>query len=217
MSIKERFKAAVNELSERGIPYAVAGGLAAGLYRDAPRMTMDIDLAVALNEGEEQRAVEVVKALGLKPGILRKAELDGGPLFAIKRNSTPPCMIVGTVVDSPVHEGVDLLLPAIPWVRVAVLRSRDNTVDFGFGPQPVLTAEDVLVSKLYATHRARARPGDLDDIQSICAAQNDLNLPYVAGRIQELNMRISSTALPFLPEPLLDVLRSVQHIRPPRR
>ena len=46
MSIEQFFKAAVRELDRRNLSFAVAGGLAADLYRTDPRLTMDVDLAI---------------------------------------------------------------------------------------------------------------------------------------------------------------------------
>jgi primosomal protein N' (replication factor Y) len=42
-----------------------------------------------------ETAVSVIEALGLRASIARKADLAGGPLFAIRRRNTEPCMIVG--------------------------------------------------------------------------------------------------------------------------
>ena len=58
-----------------------------------------------------ETAVSVIEALGLHAGIARQADLAGGPLFAIWRRNTEPCMVIGRPEGKPSAEGVDLLLP----------------------------------------------------------------------------------------------------------
>ncbi len=150
MSLKTLFKSAVEELNSNGISFAVAGGFAADLYRHEPRLTMDIDLAVQVTGQAAKTATGIVEAIGLQAGVIRSADLAGGPMFAIKNKSTRPCIIVGRNPDQSKLEGVDLLLPEMPWVEQAVDRAQDNLIDFGFGAVPTLTLEDVIISKLYA-------------------------------------------------------------------
>jgi len=56
---------------------------------------MDVDLVILTESRAMETAVSVVKALGLQAGIMRRADLAGGPLFAIRKRNTEPCMIVG--------------------------------------------------------------------------------------------------------------------------
>jgi hypothetical protein len=65
MSLEKLFKDAVAEMRSRDIPFAVAGGLAADLYRGEPRLTMDVDLVILTESRSMEAAVSVVKALGL--------------------------------------------------------------------------------------------------------------------------------------------------------
>lgn len=207
MSLKALFKSAVHELQKREIPFAVAGGFAADLYRDEPRLTMDVDLVILADKNAVSTASEIVEALGLNAGILRSADLAGGPLFAIKRKSTKPCMIVGRKKGAAGGEGLDILLPEIPWVEQAVLRAQSNLVDFGFGAVPAITVEDVIIAKLYALQAAALRAKDLDDIQSIFAAEQDFNLPYISGQMQHLKLAVPVKAKPFIPDALLTLDR----------
>jgi hypothetical protein len=207
MSLESLFAAAVRELRERHVPFAVAGGFASALYRREPRLTMDVDLAIVAASHAKETAVAIVEALGLRAGIVREADLTGGPLFAIKRHNTAPCMIVGRSATKAFEGGVDILLPAIPWAAEAVRRAQVNQVDFGFGRVPVLTIEDVVLSKLYALMTPQPRAKDLDDLQSISQAEHELDTPYLAGQIRRLSIVVPRAAMTFLPEALQQLAR----------
>lgn len=203
MSLKALFKSAVAELRKRDISFAVAGGFAADLYRLEPRLTMDVDLVILVDSKAVDTASEVIRSLGLHPGVVRTADLAGGPMFAIRRKSSKPCMVVGRKKGELSGEGVDILLPEIPWAEQAVIRAQDNQVDFGFGDVPALTVEDVVIAKLFAIQAPDLRAKDLDDLQSIFAAGYTLNIPYLAGQMVRLKLAIPDKARPLVPEPLL--------------
>jgi len=200
MSLSEQFRKAVEVLESARIPYAVAGGFAADLYRQEPRLTMDVDFVIGVESDALGVAVRLLADLGLKAGILRKADLAGGPLFAIKRKTTNPCMVVGRSSDADDMGGVDILLPEIPWVKKAVMRAADHRVDFGFGAVPVLRIEDVILSKLFALQASRPRPKDMDDLISVAASGHPVNIAYLAGQIADLNIQIPPTVKPFIPD-----------------
>lgn len=208
MKLEALFKSAVAELAERGIMFAVAGGFATGLYRREPRVTMDVDISILTESRALQAAQEVIRALGLEPGVAREADLAGGPMFAIRRGRTKACMVVGRPQGDP-SGGVDILLPAIPWVENAVQRAQDNKVDFGFGPVPALTLEDVILSKLWALTSAQLRAKDLDDLQSIFEGGHDPDLAYLAGEMRRLELTVPRKAEPFLPDIILKVSRHI--------
>ena len=95
MSLESLFRDAVTALRQHDVRFAVAGGMAADLYRQEPRLTMDVDLAIVAPSHELKLARTVLKAVGLEPAVAREADLAGAPLFAIRRKSTRPCMVVG--------------------------------------------------------------------------------------------------------------------------
>ena len=207
MSLEALFRAAVGELRSRGIVFAVAGGLAADLYRDEPRLTMDVDVGILAETAET--AVAVIESLGLQAGIVREADLAGGPMFATRRRSTKPCVVVGRPADEPSAPGVDLLLPAIPWARDAIERAQANAVDFGFGLVPTLTLEDVVIAKLYALRATPIRAKDLDDLQAIFRGGHEFDMPYLAGQLRRFRVTLPRDAKPFLPEWVSKLLRDV--------
>jgi len=210
MSLEALFKDAVGALRKRDVLFAVAGGLAADLYRREPRLTMDVDLVIVSESHDAKTAISVIESLGLQPAVAREADLAGGPLFAIRRGNTKPCMIVGRREGDSSGEGVDILLPALPWVATAVRRAQDNQVDFGFGAVPALTIEDVILSKLFALNAACLRAKDLDDLQSIYdAADDDIDAAYLSGQMRRFNITVPRKAEPFLDDQILKISRDI--------
>lgn len=207
MTLERLFRQAVEELRARDVTFAVAGGFAMALYRREPRLTMDIDFAIVAEGEAVEAAVSTLEALGLDAGIARETDFAGGPLFAIRRQSTRPCMVVGRPPDNPSGEGVDILLPSLPWVEPALKRAQVNQVDFGFGTVLVLTLEDAILSKLYALKQLRAK--DLDDLQSIFEAQQETDMPYLAGEMRRIGIAIPSQAEPFLPDWVVGLARDM--------
>lgn len=207
MSLRKLFESAVKELHNRQILFAVSGGFAADLYRRETRLTMDVDIAIMVHSHAKDTGISIIQSIGLSTGISRKADLAGGPLFAVRNKNTPPCIIVGRSDDQPDSEGVDILLPSIPWVENAVNRAQANQVDFGFGPIPTLTLEDVILSKLYSLNTAQLRAKDLDDLQSIFEADHEIDESYLAGQVQQLKITILPQAKPFLPECLVKLVK----------
>ena len=116
-------------------------------------------------------------------------------------------MVVGRPPDNPSGEGVDILLPSLPWVEPALKRAQVNQVDFGFGTVLVLTLEDAILSKLYALKQLRAK--DLDDLQSIFEAQQETDMPYLAGEMRRIGIAIPSQAEPFLPDWVVGLARDM--------
>jgi hypothetical protein len=90
-------------------------------------------------------------------------------------------MVVGRRKGESAGEGVDILLPEIPWGEQAIVRTRNHEVDFGFGKVPVLTVEDVVLAKLY--------PGLFTNV----------NNPGYAIQVPSSGPRIWMTCNPSLP------------------
>lgn len=167
---------------------------------------MDVDLAILADEGE-RLAEQLLKSLGLGAAVARKADLAGGPLFAIKARNTPVCMVVGRIQGKPEKGGVDILLPAVPWVAEAVERAQLNLIDFGFSPVPVLTLEDFILSKLFALTGSPVRPKDMDDLQSIHSSGHSIDSAYIGGKAKEYGIKLPKSVRPFVPDVYLELVR----------
>jgi len=62
------FEPVFKALNERGVRYVVVGGLAVVLHGH-PRMTVDVDLVIDLDEREAMNAIEGLLAIGLTPRL----------------------------------------------------------------------------------------------------------------------------------------------------
>lgn len=200
MTLSECLEKTVALLKKAEITFAVGGGLAASLYRYEPRLTGDVDVVIATGGHDVSVAKKMLQSLGFEPKLIRKADFDGGPLFAIKKKNTPVVMVGGRENKNLMGVGVDFLLPVLPWVTDALARGQENQVDFGFGLIPVLTVEDVLLTKLYALQSAHNRPKDLDDIQSIMQAAPELDEWYIRIQIEKLGICLTKPKRLLLPE-----------------
>lgn len=197
------FKEVVNTLKARNVEYALAGGLIASIYRVNERTTNDLDFLIFTKEGTKEVATSIIKHFGLEPHIIRKADLEGGPMFAIKRKKTTPYIIAGRAGKDERKIGLDFILPEMPWFEEAIERARFNKIDFGFGPLPCLTKEDVIISKLYSLRNDRSRFNDMDDLKSIFQAGLDIDIPYICGQMQKLQLSVPDDLKNIAPKPLL--------------
>ena len=140
MKLQEFFKEVRDELEKRSISYAMAGGFVASVYRKEPRATEDLDFFILAKTYDDGVATELIDFFGLKSHIMRKADLEGSPTFAIKNKNKTINMVVGRSNEKP---GLDLILSNIKWSKGVMERAQANKVDFGFGPIPCLTVEDI--------------------------------------------------------------------------
>ena len=207
MTLEALFRGAVEELRARDVLFAVAGGFAADLYRHETRLTMDVDLGILTETDAVATATSIIESLGLEAGIVREADLAGGPMSAIRQRRPAPSVVVGRPAGEPSAPGVDILLPALAWTPEAIRRAQANDIDFGFGPVPTLTLEDVFVAKMFALRAAPVRAKDPDDLQSICQAQHEIDMPYLAGQLRRFRIRVPRDAAPFLPDWIVKLAR----------
>lgn len=204
MTLQDFFKKVLFCLRKDKVRFALAGGLVASLYRKEQRLTNDLDFLIFSESESQQKATEIIESFGLKAHVIRKADLEGGPLFAIKKKSTEPYMIVGRA-DQRI--GLDFILPKMPWFESALIRAEQNNVDFGFGRLPCLTVEDVIIAKLFSYKNDQTRFNDLDDLKSIFLANHPLDLDYLCGQIQRLELSIPPALKTIAPKTLTIVSR----------
>lgn len=213
MNLTEFFKEVVKTLRANNADYALAGGMVASLYRQNARMTNDLDFLIFCGEKTREVASLIIKQFGLEPHIIRKADLEGGPMFAIKRRKTTPYIVAGRAKKNEKKIGLDFILPEMPWFETAIKRAGFNEIDFGFGAVPCLTKEDVIISKLYSLQNDRRRFGDLDDLKSIFQAGLDIDISYIGGRMQKLQLSVPDSIKDFVPKPILLTSKRVRRLR----
>lgn len=204
MDLKQFFREIIAALKKEGVRYALAGGITASIYRREERLTRDLDFLILSESNSQQKAIHIIRSFDLEPHLIRKAELEGGPLFAIKRKTTTPWIVAGRGKKDSSKIGLDFILPAVPWFQNALDRAEHNTIDFGFGKIPCLTVEDVIISKFFALKNEPSRFNDLDDLKSIFLANHPLDLAYIAGEMQRLSLSV--------PTPLKDLAPKALHL-----
>lgn len=197
------FNKVVRVLRASGADYALAGGMVASIYRQNERTTGDLDFLIVSGKRTQKVAFSIIERFGLEPHIIRKADLEGGPMFAIKRRNTTPYIVAGRAKKNEKKIGLDFILPEMPWFGEAIKRAKYNELDFGFGPIPCLTKEDVIISKLYSLQNDGSRFNDLDDLKSIFQAGLDIDLPYVCGQMQRLKLSVPRSLKDIAPKQLL--------------
>lgn len=204
MDLKSFFKKIVGILKREKVRYALAGGLTASIYRQEERLTRDLDFLIFSEFHPEQKAIEIIRSLDLEPHLVRKADLEGGPLFLIKSKRSAPWIVAGRGPKDSSKIGVDFILPALPWFENALKRAERNTIDFGFGKVPCLTVEDVILSKFFSLRNDPTRFNDLDDLKSIFLVKHPLDLAYLAGEMRRLGLEV--------PPPVRDLAPKVLHL-----
>ncbi len=150
-------------LNQAGIPHMLVGSFARNYYAD-PRSTKDADLVLALPSGASLRPL--MDALG--------------PDFALEAQMTFETN-TGTFRSTLIHQESSFMvelfhLSSDPYDQERFRRRRHITYERL--PTAVLTAEDVIVTKL-----RWARGKDLDDVRDVIALQGEEKLDW--GYIQK--------------------------------
>ena len=210
MTLKEFLQAVVRELEQKKIKYCLVGGLAASGYRKEERLTKDLDFIIKSDNDEILVAKEILKLFGLSSKIIRKADLDGGPLFAIKRKNTEPRIVTGRNSENNRAIGLDFLLPTFSWFNNAIERGQFNKIDFGFLKIPTITVEDLILAKLDAINTSSKREKDIDDIRSIFEAKHELDLAYLVSQMKSLKLFFPENLKDDIPSSLLKISKQIK-------
>jgi len=201
MSLGKLFVLAITELRALDCKFAVGGGLAADLYRLQVRGTGDIDFLFFTGGLEREKGMELLNKLGLEGREATCFDLKRAP--GMNKKSAEVFILVGR--KGKEKEGIDLLLPPFPWFKQAIKRAQFNLIDFGHGvgAVPTLTAEDVILAKLFA-----GRLKDKDDINSIFEASAGadsnlkLNLNYLIEQMETLHFPLPEECIQDAPKAL---------------
>jgi predicted nucleotidyltransferase len=163
MSLESELLAVHRILEEEGVAHALCGGIAANLYREEIRATVDVDLCVvcsapglvALSRTFEERGWTAHPAW-------RQAEL-----LRLRRDD---------------HPRVDLLVAATSFERRAVERAASFRI--GKETMRVLTPEDLIVFKLVA-----GRSRDFEAVAAIINTQGTtLDADFISASLSDLGL-----------------------------
>lgn len=164
--------------AEAGLRFCVIGGIAVGRWGQ-PRATLDVDLTVVVELGDEERVVRALLASFMP-------RLPGAYEFALRSR----VVLVKTSAGQP----IDIALGGLPFEHRAVARASD----FDVGDGVVLrtcSAEDLLVYKVFA-----GRERDWADVETILVRQRGrLDLALVRAELTPLlELKEDDAALPKL-------------------
>ena len=186
-------KQIVSALRKEDCQFCLIGGHAASLYRSQERFTKDVDFALVASPPDKSRlvAARAIKAIGLTPVM---GFIPPGPG---ERTRKSVCMVTSSPSEGSLTGLVDILLPEVPWVQVAVERSQANMIDLGFATVPVITPEDLIVAKSYSVRNSPDRFQDLDDLKELLTNVKELDLDYIRRRLAEFSLVIPEQVRKF--------------------
>ncbi|MBI2788071.1 MAG: hypothetical protein HYX59_05255 [Elusimicrobia bacterium] len=146
-------------LNEAGARYVVVGGLAVVLHGHL-RLTADVDIVLDLEPVSARKAMEALKAIGLKA----RAPVDPA---AFADPSQRESWIAGkNMTVFSLHSPADPLLILDLFVRYPIpfedLWSRSRTIDLKGVKIQVASIDDLIAMK-----RAAARPLDMSDVEAL--------------------------------------------------
>ncbi|MBI3574928.1 MAG: nucleotidyltransferase [Gammaproteobacteria bacterium] len=147
------------ELEASKVRYLLVGGLAMNLH-GVPRMTMDVDIILAMDEPNLQAFLKAANHLGLQPVAPVKKEDLLNP-SARKSWVTEKHMVAFALRPSdPVGPTIDVLID--PSINIAEALKRAESKVIGGVHVSLATVEDMIVLK-----RAAGRKQDLADIRQL--------------------------------------------------
>jgi len=144
-------------LDEDGIPYAIGGALALGVW-GVPRATKDVDLSVFVTRDELPRVLDSLERAGVM--LSREQAVRDVARIGLAKGR------LGNVV-------VDLFLSEHPQYTEMGRRSRRIVDPTGWNAS-FISPEDLCIHKLvFGRHK------DLGDLENLLAVRPDLDLGYV--------------------------------------
>lgn len=168
MSYTDLFRA----LNAAGVRYLVTGGFAVNLYGYA-RLTVDLDLAVALDEGNLSAATETLTRLGYRPALPVPAADLADPGKRREWVEGKGALVFTFVQPDQPHHHVDVFLE-LPFDFEAAWTAR-TAVAIGEVSIPVL-ALDALIAMKRAAGRARD-VSDAEQLERIVALKKQGRIP----------------------------------------
>jgi len=182
MTPVEALRLIAREIVEESFNYAVCGGIAASIYRLVPRFTNDLDLVISIPNSEDIQLEQMAAEKFL-------SRLGFTTLLGWFPNSQSERKVFAVIGQGGGNlPAIDILLPALPWARIAVERAQVNLIEYGFASLPTITPEDLIISKAYALAVDPHRPNDRDDIASVMKSGFVDDLSYLEFQLNALGL-----------------------------
>jgi hypothetical protein len=193
MPLFQHLRSAIDLLKPWQGYYAICGGIAACLYRETPRFTGDIDIALIDPPQHRARdiAQEILLKLGFDPKLGFVADQHGRLIEEV-------ALVAGREEKPGAYAGIDLIMPVLPWISAAVERAQHNLLNYGFAEVATVIPEDLIIAKLFAYQGTPDRKHDLDDMLSILKFRKDLDLRLITELITLYQLRVPREIAEFL-------------------
>ena len=143
-------------LKQHDIDYLLVGGLAMNLH-GVPRMTMDVDIVIALDSHNLSKLVECTHALGLYPNIPVKLADLASPTICADLYKEKNLIALSLISQLPATPTVDIIIHHP--LDFASAYANKLKRDLAVTPVMVASIEDMITMKIYA-----GRQQDLADV-----------------------------------------------------
>lgn len=210
------FKTATKELKDANLVFCVAGTVAAQLYRDTSQATANLTFLTSSPEALPV-SLKLFSEFDLEPFVSEVFENEFAPRFPLSKTPHPK-IITGRAKKDFSTVNLGFIFNDFPWCASALARAQNNLVSYGEIFVPVLTVEDVILSKLFNLSISPS-PLDEDDLIHILKAEPQMDLIYLCGEMNRLNLPFPREFSPNLPEELRKMsnfIRKTQDQEPER-
>lgn len=176
MSQESFFTTVLAALERSGVPYMVAGSVAAMLYGE-PRLTNDMDVVAEMEPGQADRLLAQFAGEDYyaPSGEFVRSAIRGGGSF--------------NVIHVPTASKVDIILKRRTDFAAVEFARRRRMPFAGQFDAPVATPEDVIVSKLlfYVEGRSEKHLADIAGVLRVSASR--LDTPYIDSWVTRLGLQ----------------------------
>jgi len=188
--------------------YAIYGSHAANLYRETERAGTSFDIALAL--GSAKRSRKECEAILKELGYTIEHEWLDGLHSAVGKTVG---IVIGKHEHSEQYPTIHFYLPSLPWVSKGVRRGQLLECDVFGSTYPAIPVEDLVIAKIHSISGRvsgveNRLEQEVDDLVSIFKSETPIEIPYVLGEINMLDLKVHSSLSGHVPPELEKYLNS---------
>ena len=198
----EALKTVLEKLSAFKEGYAIYGANAANLYRDTPRTDSRVNIALALGSAKKSKkeSEAILNELGYS---IRHEWLEG----LQSRTGKTVGIVIGEHPDTERHPAIQFHLPSLPWVSKGVRRGQSIECQLLGSMHPGVPVEDLIIGRLHSLSGRisgiESRIEDeIDELSSIFRSDTVIDLPYVLGELNMLELKVHPRLAGHIPPEL---------------
>jgi len=194
-------KEIAGKLSQYIEQYAVYGGHAANVYRHEPREVGELSFALAL--GSAKKSKKVAETILEELGYSADYEwLDG----LQSKTGKSVAVVIGTPPEGSESSPLYFYVASLPWVSKGVRRAQGTSHEIEGVKLPLIPVDDLIVAKTHALFLKPNSAQDIDDLSSIFQSETVLELPYIMGEFNLLELTLPRKLEGVIPEELAKYL-----------